>query len=114
MWDEAKKHLQDANVLTEMDALALAAFCESYATWREATDKIRRAKSQGGGLVIETVYGQKANPYLKIANNAHDRMLAILREFGMTPASRTRVKTASPTQPKQNRFAAILGGKSSA
>jgi len=34
------------------------------------------------------------NPYLTIANRAMDDMRRFAVEFGMTPASRTRVKTA--------------------
>jgi P27 family predicted phage terminase small subunit len=98
VWAIVSAQLEKAGVLTEMDVQALSAFCENYATWREATDHIRSTK-KGGGLVTRTALGfYVQSPYLSIANKSQEQMVALLREFGMTPSSRTRVKTSKPEE----------------
>jgi P27 family predicted phage terminase small subunit len=39
------------------------------------------------------------NPWLSIANKAFDQMMKLMTEFGMTPSSRSRVKTIQPKTP---------------
>jgi P27 family predicted phage terminase small subunit len=38
------------------------------------------------------------NPYLSIANTALDHMRKFLIEFGMTPASRSKLRVVTPTR----------------
>ena len=46
---------------------------------------------------------RKQNPALKIAENAERSLRAFLREFGMTPSSRERVKPTKPAaEPKED------------
>ena len=48
------------------------------------------------GLVIIAQSGFPVqNPYLQILNKAHDQMMKLLVEFGMTPAARTKVNATS-------------------
>ena len=51
------------------------------------------------------------NPYLGVANVALDKMRAFCTEFGMTPASRTRIQAETPstTDPFES-FMASIGG----
>jgi len=47
--------------------------------------------------VVQTKTGYLAHsPYLTIANKCFDQLKAILQEFGMTPAARSRVTAAPP------------------
>jgi P27 family predicted phage terminase small subunit len=86
-WRPLAKLLDEAKVLTSLDATALLLLCEAYATWEEAGEKLRDF-----GLVIKTPSGYPAqSPYLSIANRAHEQLAKLLAEFGMTPSSRTRV-----------------------
>jgi len=90
-WTRLAPMLERLGVLTETDTDALSAYCEAWATWKEATKKIRQfgmvLKGEGAVPVV--------SPYVKIAHNALVQMRALLVEFGMTPSSRTRVHVAS-------------------
>jgi len=39
------------------------------------------------------------SPFLAVANKALEQMRSFLGEFGMTPASRTRLHVQPPTEP---------------
>jgi P27 family predicted phage terminase small subunit len=75
-------------VLAEIDAAALAAYCEAYASWVDAVEKLR----QFGKIVKAPKSGHPMpNPYVSIANQALDHMRKFGTEFGMTPSSRSRI-----------------------
>jgi P27 family predicted phage terminase small subunit len=99
-WGRAAALLMRARVLTEADLTALALYCDAYGRWIEARAKLAdqglvieaRAKLDENGLAIMDVKGSYQNPWLFVANKAHEQMLKLLAEFGMTPSSRTRIK----------------------
>jgi P27 family predicted phage terminase small subunit len=102
-WPVVAKQLEDAGVLTSMDAHALALYCEAFARWRDANANIEKY-----GLVVP---GQKGSlttsPYVLIANAAFEQMRKMLAEFGMTPSSRARVSKA-PGADDADEFAAFV------
>lgn len=102
-WTRLAPILQRLGVLTETDTGALAAYCEAWATWKGATQQIRKF-----GMVIK---GKEAvpivSPYVKIAHNALLHMRALLTEFGMTPSSRTRVHVPKSEQPAVSKWVGI-------
>lgn len=76
------------NLMTDVDFQSLVLYCESYDRWRGCLDRITDT-----GYVTETDKGNLIqHPMLGVMNKAHDQMLKILVEFGMTPSSRTRVQ----------------------
>lgn len=96
-WPLVAKQLREAGVLTAIDSAALALYCEAFARWRDATDKVTRY-----GSVVKTPNGFPVqSPYLAIANKAHEQMTKLLVEFGMTPSSRTRVSKAPDETPDE-------------
>jgi P27 family predicted phage terminase small subunit len=95
-WRRLAPVLGSLGVLTETDTDALTAYCEAWATWKGATQKIREF-----GLVIKHPTAGKlpvVSPYVKIAHNAMTQMRALLVEFGMTPSSRSRIHVAPKEQ----------------
>jgi P27 family predicted phage terminase small subunit len=92
--DEAKAHwpmvaaqLTEAGILTEIDAQALALYCEAFARWRHANEQVVKF-----GPVVKAPSGFPVqSPFLAICNKAWDQMMKALIEFGMTPSSRSRV-----------------------
>ena len=53
------------------------------------------------GAVIKAPSGFPVqSPFLAIANKAHEQMVKLLTEFGMTPAARTRVVRDAVHLPK--------------
>ena len=77
--------------------MALGMYCQNYQTWLEATEHIRAE-----GLVVKTTEGgTKTNLYMTIAQKAQDAMMKIIIEFGLTPSSRTRIKTNKAEEDKK-------------
>lgn len=90
-WQQIAGHLQEAGVLTVMDVQALKLYCRIYAKWHESNEKLDEY-----GPVIKTKTGHPAlSPYFKISQKYLDQLLTILREFGMTPSSRTKIHASS-------------------
>lgn len=92
-WEIVAGHLLSCGLLTEIDKPAFALYCEAYARWYEANEKIKEH-----GTVVKAPSGFPVqSPYLGIANRSFDQMTKLLVEFGMTPSSRSRVAVA-PTE----------------
>jgi P27 family predicted phage terminase small subunit len=97
-WRRLAPLLARLGVLTETDADALAAYCEAWTTWKQATQKIRqfgmvvKANRQGMEVVV-------ISPFVRIQDRALAQMRSFLTEFGMTPSSRARIHTAAPEAP---------------
>lgn len=95
---EAKKHwpflrnaLQKLPVSCESDVPALQLLAETYATWKKLCAVVAKE-----GSFYET-FGEsgkiiRAHPALSERNDAERRLRILLTDFGLTPASRTRVK----------------------
>lgn len=99
--DEAKREwkricdtLDDMGLLTKADRSALAAYCVAWSRWVEAENKVREY-----GLVLKSERSKLPvpSPYLNIAKQAMDQMCRLMGEFGLTPASRTRLSATKPT-----------------
>ena len=89
-WGVVSKQLHDVGVLTKMDGVALGLYCEAFARWKHANEQVIKC-----GPVVKAPSGFPVqSPFLSIANKAWEQMLRILLEFGMTPASRSRVVSA--------------------
>jgi len=99
VWNELAPILYDVGVLTEMDVVALTLLCRDIAMYQVCIATIKKE-----GRIIEMVgsKGQtirKVNPCYTIQRQLADSILQMLREFGMTPAS--RVKIVVDKKPKE-------------
>jgi P27 family predicted phage terminase small subunit len=84
------KKLARIGLLTEIDEMALAMLCQSWAEYLEASEKLRET-----GMLVKSPNGfPMMNPYLVIANAAVKKVRALLVEFGMSPSSRSRISAA--------------------
>lgn len=93
-WKRVVHKLAGVGLLTDLDLSALAAYCQSYATWLEAIKRIKEL-----GMIVKSPNGYPMpNPYIKIQRDAQSEMLSWLREFGMTPSARTRVDIVTPDE----------------
>ena len=86
-WRRASKLLAQLGLLTAIDRAALAMYCESWGRWVEA----ERAMQEYGVMMKSPNGFPMQSPYLAVANKAMEQMRQLLAEFGMSPASRTRV-----------------------
>lgn len=78
--------LRSMRVLTEADLAALVVYVVAYGALWEANSHLRR-----GGSVF--VFNEKPmeSPWVKIRDRALVNLLAVAREFGLTPVSRIRL-----------------------
>lgn len=95
-WERVLPVLEKNKVLTEMDVSALEAYCRAYSILRTASEDIK----ENGLLTV----GDNGIPYqnanLKIVTEYSKIVKGYLQEFGMTPASRTRVKVDKESKKK--------------
>jgi P27 family predicted phage terminase small subunit len=91
----AAKLLVNLQVLTEADRTALAAYAHQYAKWLEAEQKVVEL---GAVLVSPKSGGLYINPWQGVANMALKNLRSLAAEFGMTPASRSRVSAIGPAE----------------
>jgi P27 family predicted phage terminase small subunit len=98
-WKKILPQLRAAKIITNIDATAFAAYCETYATWQHAVDQIAKY-----GSVIKGEKGfPVCSPYVTIADKTLRQMRDFLTEFGMTPSSRTRIAVTDKPKP-QSKF----------
>lgn len=91
-WRRAGKILQSIGLLTEIDRMIFAAYCEAYSRWVEATIKVQE---------MGMVYKKKddtpgLNPYIRIAREAFDQMIRAGTQIGLSPSSRATLKVERP------------------
>ena len=83
----AGNELGKLRLLTALDRAALAAYCNAYGLWAEATEAIQKY-----GTMVKSPSGYPIqSPYVSIANRQAEIMMRIASEFGFTPASRSRI-----------------------
>jgi P27 family predicted phage terminase small subunit len=105
-------------LLTTLDVMPLAAYCESYARWRtalETLDKVVALDPAMNGLLVRGSEGQtRTNPLAKIASEAAADMVRYAPEFGFSPAARARVAAGVGfgRPPVDGKFRGLLAGDS--
>jgi P27 family predicted phage terminase small subunit len=91
-WRRLAPMLRTARQITIADRSALVALCLEWARYITATKK-----TQELGLVVKAPSGYPmTNPYLSIATKALAGCNRLWPELGLTPSSRSRVKTEGP------------------
>jgi P27 family predicted phage terminase small subunit len=101
-WAELADVLEEMHVLTVADRRALELLCDAYSEWREARAIV---DLEGETYETTTAHGstvRKAEPAVAIAADAWRRVRAMLAEFGLTPAARSKVSTVET--PKKDPF----------
>ena len=93
-WERMVGELAPLRMLTHLDRAALAAYCGAYALWAEATEAIHKY-----GAMVKSPSGYPVqSPYVSIANRQAEIMMRIASEFGLTPASRSRISAPADSQ----------------
>ena len=106
-WKRLARELATMRILTSADADALAMYCETYVRWVEASKALA-----DGGMVTVTENGYPIlSPYISIVNQCLRTMKTLLTEFGMTPASRSRIQV--PEGKAEDPFDDFLNRRSS-
>jgi P27 family predicted phage terminase small subunit len=84
-WRRIAPELYRLRLLTVLDVAPLAAYCESFKTWREATEVGASAEPEAKRLLD------------KIARDACKTMVRFGGHFGLSPASRGKIAAGGPT-----------------
>jgi P27 family predicted phage terminase small subunit len=105
-WRRIVPELERLGLITTIDRAALAAYCQAYAEWWEMERDIAQ---NGRWQLTETGY-EAQRPAVSIRSKALDHMKAFLKEFGLTPSSRTRVSSDKKDAPSGNPFLDAMNG----
>jgi P27 family predicted phage terminase small subunit len=86
-WRRMSKALEAIGILTKVDGAAFAGYCQAYARWKEAEEFLSKH-----GTIFKTPSGYiQQVPQVSIAQAYLKIMKDFCSEFGLTPASRTRL-----------------------
>jgi P27 family predicted phage terminase small subunit len=100
-WRRVVPGLQRLDLLKEEDRATLTAYCETWATFVEATRQVRRE-----GLTIEAKQGTLPHPAVGIARNAGRELRGFGNLFGLSPAAEMALgKVSADGEEDANPFA---------
>lgn len=86
-WRRLAPSLEAMGVLTTADITAFAGYCQAYARWKEAEEFITQH-----GSIFQTSSGYVQQvPQVSIAQQNLKIMQSFCSEFGLTPATRSRI-----------------------
>lgn len=86
LWDVMVAELSRLEIIREVDVGALRTCCESWARYREAV-RLR----QQHGITAETSQGRGVAPWIRVEEAASKDVRAWFAEFGLTPASESKL-----------------------
>lgn len=86
-WRRLAAPLHSIGILTLADRAALAAYCQAYARWAEAEEKLAETPA-----LLKTPSGYvQQSPWLTVANKQMELMGRYMTKLGLTPVSRMRL-----------------------
>jgi len=100
-WDRVVPELSRVDVVKAEDASVLAAYCESVAEFRIATEAIRELDSL---TVVMPSGAERPHPLIALRTQASARLQALAREFGLTPSSESNIAKESDDRDADNPF----------
>ncbi len=107
-WKRLASKMEMMGVLTEVDMAAFAGYCQSYARWRENEEFI----TNNGSLVrTPSGYWQQV-PQVSMAQQYLKQMGRFAEQFGLTPASRSRIISDENSTCVSDEMEDLLGGGS--
>ena len=106
-WKRLAPALEAMGVLTMADEKDFAGYCQAYARWREAEEFITQH-----GSIFKTPSGYVQQvPQVSIAQQNLKIMQSLASEFGLSPATRSRIVTGSSDAASDDPMAKLLRGE---
>jgi P27 family predicted phage terminase small subunit len=103
-WRRLVPVLRRMKVLTEADGMGLANLCQTYSTLVKAQEKLSEL-----GILYKAPSGYvMQSPLLAVVNQCVDTITKLSREFGLTPAARSRIIAHSEEADPQDEMMRIL------
>ena len=96
-WRRVIGEMVRLRLVTALDTMCFAAYCQSFSHWKMAVEALNRTAAEDPGtrgLVVQHKDGPRPNPLLRVVRSAGDSMLHLAREFGLTPIARARLAGA--------------------
>lgn len=87
VWNEIAQNLRNARLLSKIDVPILGMLCESIASYRKANKQC----SDNPLVHSENTGGDVLSQWKIVEAMSMKQVLALAKEFGMTPAARTRI-----------------------
>ncbi len=91
-WRRVVSALHACGLATSVDRSGLMGYCQLYSRWRQIEDAIKA----DGLIVLRPGKIATLHPLAREAGMVLDKLRQYLAEFGMTPASRSRIKVDAP------------------
>ena len=102
-WTRVAGELLAAGILTTIDTAALASYCSWWALFAQASEEL-----ENSGLVQTADSGYESpSAWVSLKKQASEQMHKFMTEFGLTPASRGRIKVMPPEE--KDPFEEFLG-----
>lgn len=106
-WKRVVELLEPLGLINQLNMAALAAYCQVYSRWVEAEGIIKKH-----GMLVKTPNGYpQLSPFLVIVNKSLDQMKSYMVEFGMTPASMSRIEVKGSGEEKDDTESLLSGVK---
>lgn len=103
-WRRLAKQMEQLGILTEVDMAAFAGYCQAYARWKAAEEFISKH-----GAIVKTPSGYwQQVPQVSIAQQYLKQMSKFCEQFGLTPASRSRIVSDSGTDNSDDTMEQLL------
>jgi len=90
-WERIAGDLHQLRIINQLDQNELAVYCQAFADWHHARQKINTLREEGFIEVTPSGYKQMS-VWMQIANRAEERMRVAGAAFGFTPAARQRIQ----------------------
>ena len=103
-YQKTAKKLARIGLMTELDDLALSMLCQGWQEYLDNTEQVKKS-----GILVKSPNGFPVlNPYLIAANQAIKKVRSLLAEFGMTPASRSRIQATATSEESDDEWSKLL------
>jgi P27 family predicted phage terminase small subunit len=104
-WERVIPLLEDAGLLSEVDLVAISAYCQAWAELVETTKQLEK-EGRVIQVPIQSASGQiighnpKSHPAVRMQRDAFNRVNTFLSQFGFSPVARARLSSAGkPVKP---------------
>lgn len=105
-WERMSTVLKNMGMLTDLDTVAFAGYCQAYARWKEAEEFLTQH-----GSIVRTPNGYLQQvPQVSIAQTNLKIVLKFCEQFGLTPSSRSRFVADKSTNETTDEMEKLLRG----
>jgi len=96
IWQTTCENLKEVRMLSKVDLVTIETYCNAVLMFRKSCEELKK----GYTVIVKNTRGEdyeNISPWVRIQSEANKVIMNISREFGFTPASRTKI----PQQPKK-------------